>query len=202
MTLQENHPDTAHAIFRLQARPTPEQKLSSAPVPEDPFAIIPTSTGLASLKRRLPVYEADCAADRFAASSPSYRVAELDEIFVGAVRHRLRLECARFVLERGLQPTTRNDTAEKMRHYTHYGLNLFTTAPVVSLMGDLALATNSMHLKIYPDQEGASINYTLSNVFSAMRARVMCVTYRKPRYIEHACDGSVKSGTLEFIKPN
>lgn len=179
----------------------------------DPFTIQPPDQAhIDRFERRLGVYRSaihnTALLDATAELSTEERRAILlgapsikEGVFIDDRTHYLRLLCAKFVVSRACEPTSRKMVAEEMERQTGFDFTPFADAAIVRLQNDMAIAANNFHLDVCRDGIVNQTNGILADVFSRIRSRVMDVPYRKPRYIEYAEPGALVSGTLVFASP-
>lgn len=182
--------------------------------PTDPFAIMPISQAqLDLLETRLPRYKESIHNRRLLGDPSRISKTEREElafqkptivagIYVDDFPGYLKLRCAKFLIGRGLVPTTRQMVAEEMQRQTDQDFSLFPEAAIVKLGKDLAIATNSFRFEVCKNYQLGRHNFELSDIFSGLRARLMGVAKRTPRYIEYAEPERVLSGSLTFVDPN
>lgn len=163
--------------------------------------------------KRLPRYKASIHDKRLLEDPSRFSKAERESIaslsptmvdgsYVYDFPAYLKLRCAMFLISRGLVSTTRQMVAEEMQRQTDQDFSLFPEAAIVKLGNDLAIATNSFRFEVCKNYQLGRHNFELSDIFSGLRARLMGVAKRTPRYIEYAEPERVLSGSLTFVDPN
>lgn len=200
----EFHPD----IFRSDTAPPQVARHAF-----DPFTIKPLDQAhIDRFERRLGVYRSAIDNTALLDATAELGIEERGAILLGAPSikegvfiddrtHYLRLFCAKFVVSRACEPTSRKMVAEEMERQTGFDFTPFADAAIVRLQNDMAIASNNFHFDVCKDWTLNQTNGILADIFSRIRSRVMDVPYRKPRYIEYAEPNALVSGTLVFANP-
>lgn len=180
----------------------------------DPYTIRPLNMSYVErLERRIPHYESAVHDRRLLGDIALLSDAERQTIFsttpsiqegryIDDVSSFLKLACATFIVDQKLVPTPRSLIAEEMSKRTGLDFAPFAKAAIVRLGNDLVVATNNFHYDVTGDFELMQNNFKIANIFSSLRARVMGLAHREPRYIVYADSESHVSGTLVFVDPS